>query len=831
MESLDNSTEEPPSKRLKVDDATEESKSAPDLSATLPIVSSDSATDATKETILPPSHSLLGTAPPLQDESGAIIRLMESDVGISEYIAKNVPKINGIIKQRFTDFLVYEVDQDSNVTKAKNVGEPASEVNADAPSGEPTVKEGTEAELGTETSPETLDKAPGESSKQASSTEPWPDSFTTRLSPFLSTEKIEEVKKMFLEGFEPPFVSDTGWSGRQAVKAKESGGSGSIDVEENVETRKDDGGKRGSSRRGRDRGGRGGRGGGKSVREDRRKVTSEPFISKETRTSFHQSIRELFNGKLDSETDISESANNGGGSRIVIRWARRGNGGGGRGGGRTERAPRGTYPPYIHFTLQKTNRDTQDALQNLARILHIPVKDLSTAGTKDKRGVTVQRVSLLRGAKKVEDVWKLANGVPTRHSADDAIRVRGERGVRIADLTYRKASLELGMLKGNAFVITLRNVQVDSIETLDQSMNSIKERGFINYYGMQRFGTAAIPTHSIGLALLKSDWHLAISLILRPRPGEHPDVLAARRAWLDDGDLDRALEILPRRVVAERCILESYKKQRGETRNALGALSTIPRNLRLMYVHAYQSYVWNAIVSERIKTWGAEKPVPGDLVLESGATEQVAVGDGMNVEDGEANAQPDADVDEPASGRKGNRKPWQPPRVKTLTEEDVDKYSIFDVVMPLPGNDVAFPGGALGEKYREYLLRDGLDPNNFQRRQKEYTLNGSYRNILHLPKELSWSVLRYTDPDVPLAQSDEDQLLGNEPPAPDPEGRFLALQIRLILGTAAYATMALREVTKTDTSSQFQSSLTQASEDQKFKGADGDDVPMTEVEA
>ena len=67
---------------------------------------------------------------------------------------------------------------------------------------------------------------------------------------------------------------------------------------------------------------------------------------------------------------------------------------------------------------------------------------------------------------------------------------------------------------------------------------------------MQRFGTASIPTHSIGLALLKEDWHRAVSLILRTRPGEHPDVVAARQAWLVDGDLDRALELMPRRVVA-----------------------------------------------------------------------------------------------------------------------------------------------------------------------------------------------------------------------------------------------------------------------------------------
>lgn len=36
-----------------------------------------------------------------------------------------------------------------------------------------------------------------------------------------------------------------------------------------------------------------------------------------------------------------------------------------------------------------------------------------------------------------------------------------------------------------------------------------------------------------------------------------------------------------------------------------------------MYVHSYQSYVWNSIVSERIRMFGAEKPAIGDLVFET----------------------------------------------------------------------------------------------------------------------------------------------------------------------------------------------------------------------
>lgn len=49
--------------------------------------------------ILPPSHALLGVALPVAQESGQM-NFLETDVGISEYIGRGVPKIEGIIKQR-----------------------------------------------------------------------------------------------------------------------------------------------------------------------------------------------------------------------------------------------------------------------------------------------------------------------------------------------------------------------------------------------------------------------------------------------------------------------------------------------------------------------------------------------------------------------------------------------------------------------------------------------------------------------------------------------------------------------------------------------------------
>lgn len=62
-------------------------------------VAHESNHDEAEQSILPPSHALLGLSLP-QTTSGGLRQLLECDVGISEYTSRDLPPISGIIKQR-----------------------------------------------------------------------------------------------------------------------------------------------------------------------------------------------------------------------------------------------------------------------------------------------------------------------------------------------------------------------------------------------------------------------------------------------------------------------------------------------------------------------------------------------------------------------------------------------------------------------------------------------------------------------------------------------------------------------------------------------------------
>lgn len=145
---------------------------------------------------------------------------------------------------------------------------------------------------------------------------------------------------------------------------------------------------------------------------------------------------------------------------------------------------------YCHFLLHKVNMDTISVANQLAVSLRLQPNNLCYAGTKDRRAWTTQWMSL----RKVEPCSILRAG-------------KSIRGAYVGNFKYAKDSLRLGMLRGNQFRIALRSA-CETNENIEQAMRSLRDNGFINYYGLQRFGSVPIiPTHEIGKCLLQGDYY------------------------------------------------------------------------------------------------------------------------------------------------------------------------------------------------------------------------------------------------------------------------------------------------------------------------------------
>ncbi len=182
---------------------------------------------------------------------------------------------------RFTDFLVHEVNLDGEAVRIKSIAMPSSEAKKDAESTGPsssttTTTTTTEAPPSSVGEEKALDgdnptEIVGKDAQATPEDASWPERFNTALKTFFSESHIEQLKKMYLEGPEPPFVSDSGWIGRQG-KGEESS-TGEVGDQPEIKEATESRGEEGEKRRGRGRG----RGGGK--REDHRKVLSDVSLS------------------------------------------------------------------------------------------------------------------------------------------------------------------------------------------------------------------------------------------------------------------------------------------------------------------------------------------------------------------------------------------------------------------------------------------------------------------------------------------------------------------------------------------------------------------------
>ncbi|KAG7455787.1 hypothetical protein MATL_G00244800 [Megalops atlanticus] len=462
--------------------------------------------------------------------------------------------------------------------------------------------------------------------------------------------------------------------------------------------------------------------------------------TKEKRTLLHKAVKTMFPG-LETKTEERE------GRKFIVAYHAAGKKA--LAVVRAAAAPRKhswpkTRGSYCHCVLYKENKDTMDAINVLSKFLRVRPNLFSYMGTKDKRAITVQEIAVLKiSAERMAHLNKCL------------------MNFKLGNFSYKKHPLKLGELKGNHFTVVLRNIS-GTEQQVQQAMASLRDTGFINYYGMQRFGTTAVPTYQVGRAILQNNWTEVVDLILKPRPGAEKGYLVrCREEWALSQDPEAALKKLPVKRCVEGQLLRGLSKY-GKN-NIVTAFGLIPRNNRLMYIHSYQSYVWNSMVSRRVEAFGL-KAVQGDLVLRGGTAH-------------------------------------------VLSEAEAENHSIHDVVMPLPGFDVIYPTHHVGEGYREMLKADNLDIDNMRHRVRDYSLAGAYRKIIIRPQDVNWEVSHYDDPRISLVHTDLEKLEDKPPPVFNKEGKYRALRMEFSLPSSTYATMAIREVLKMDTSIKNQTQL------------------------
>jgi len=445
---------------------------------------------------------------------------------------------------------------------------------------------------------------------------------------------------------------------------------------------------------------------------------------------------------------------------------------------------------YLRFSLFKENFDTQHALISMSKALHLNAKVFNVAGTKDKRGVTVQ--------------WATAYSV----TPEKLLRVNSAvRDLRVGNFSYVSEALRLGDLQGNKFDIILRGLLAKSSDMIEAAALALKTSGFINYYGLQRFGSSSLPTHAVGRALLRGEWEEAIRCIMTASSNARSEIKAATAEFLAGGSPSKALSILPRHSVAERSILSTLVKEgRGAT---VSALLSIPRNLRTMYIHAYQSYIWNEAVSERIIKYGAQNVIAGDLVVprstlqaaRSAKAKQATTvktqqeSSDRNLAAEEEDAPPDKDLVGTVE-----------PHLVTEEEAASNKFYIEDLVLPLPGHNVLYPENEIAHIYEILLQRDGISMTSPLHRVKEFSqavMPGGYRHVLYKPVDLEYSVLRYDNKEAELAQIGLDIPNVSTNLVLPENGKYLALKLSFSLPSSTYATMLIRELTKMPTTVEY----------------------------
>lgn len=253
---------------------------------------------------------------------------------------------------------------------------------------------------------------------------------------------------------------------------------------------------------------------------------------------------------------------------------------------------------YTIAKVRSRNWETNRLVRKFARVLGISRKKIRFAGTKDKRAVTTQYFQFEHPAERVESI-----------SLPD---------VGIMRVFETNVILEIGDLIGNRFRIVVNDVEMPVDRAFENCQKVRREvldlGGFPNFFGIQRFGAVRPITHLVGKHIVRGDFREAVlTYVANPIEGEPKEAYDARKKLQEDLDFRQALQQFPEKLSFEKAILNHLVRSEDDF---IGGLYQLPDNLLLMFVHAYQSFLFNKILSKRMeRRLPLNEPAFGDYVL------------------------------------------------------------------------------------------------------------------------------------------------------------------------------------------------------------------------
>lgn len=382
--------------------------------------------------------------------------------------------------------------------------------------------------------------------------------------------------------------------------------------------------------------------------------------------------------------------------------------------------------PYWVVRVESEGWEQHELADRFAARLGIPRSSIRWAGTKDRRAVA-ERLFSYRG---------------------EAPRDPELSRVRILEAYRSRDPLVLGHHYGNSFEIRLDPVERPISESdLAPTREALRSAGgFANWFGPQRFGEVRPVTHLVGKALVGGRPGDAVDVYLTaPGSGAAPESEgeAARRAFAAHRDANRALREFPPAYRFERALLDHLA--RGQS--AVRALHALPPELRRLFIHAYQSWLFNRFVSERRRAGlSLTSPEPGDSVIRLARDGTFPGRDAVPVTDDNV------------------------PECRKLVERGGARLAA-----PLLGFETGAVEGRPGEIWERLLAEDGVTRDSFRLPSTpELASAGSFRPI--------WAPL------PPIG------IRSDPPKGPSEPGR---VSLVFSLERGSYATILLREFLKT----------------------------------